>query len=276
MTRFWERFIKPMIETVKARTLLEIGADFGWNTRNILDYCRRTGAHVDVVDPAPRPELQGVLAQYDEEFTYFPMKSVDAIPVISTPDVALIDGDHNWYTVFTELTLLFERASRLCVEPPIVFSHDVGWPYARRDMYYDPDDLKPELRHPYAYRGIVPGSSELVEGGMNGMLANALHEGGPQNGVLTAIEDFIISTSTPVAFCKLPFFNGLGILVPQQRMTPELQSVIDGFFSADSLLETCKALEGDGMRIRAEMSAVEISLLKRTEALERARSLLVR
>src|SRR5579864_1231795 len=144
MTRFWERFIKPIIETSRARNLLEIGADFGWNTRNILQYCRETGAHVDVVDPAPRPELRGVLAQYDTEFTYYPLKSIDAIPRISAPDVALVDGDHNWYTVFTELTLLFERASYLSIAPPIVIHHDVGWPYGRRDMYYDPDALKPE------------------------------------------------------------------------------------------------------------------------------------
>lgn len=274
MTRFWERFIKPIIETAKAKTLVEIGADFGWNTRNILAYCRETGAHVDVIDPAPQPQLHGVLAQFDKEHTYFPMKSVDAIPVISAPDIALIDGDHNWHTVFTELTLLFARASQLSAKPPIVLSHDVAWPYARRDMYYDPHGLKAEVRHPYAYRGIIPGRSELMERGMNGTLANALHEGGPQNGVLTAIEDFITTTNVPTSFCKLPFFNGLGILVPRQRMTPELQLLIESFFSADSLLETCKALEQDCMRVRTELTAAQICLLKKTEALDRARSLL--
>jgi predicted O-methyltransferase YrrM len=276
MNRFWRRFIKPIMECVKPRRMMEIGADFGWNTVNLLAYCRASGAHLDIIDPAPRAELRAVLAPFDAEYTYIDRKSIDAIPLVATPDIALIDGDHNWYTVFTELTLLFARAAQLSVTPPIVLNHDVAWPYARRDMYYNPEDLRAEQRHPHAYRGMIPGSSELVEGGMNGVLANALHEGGPQNGVLTAIEDFIASNSVPVSFWKLPFFNGLGILVPKQRLTPELQRVIDGFFSAESLLETCQAIEEDAMRVRGELTATQIRLLKRTEALERARALLVK
>ena len=69
----------------------------------------------------------------------------------------------------------------------------------------------------------------------------------------------------------LPFFNGLGILVPQARMTPALQAVIDGFFTADSLLEACRALEKDGMSVRADMAAMKVQLTKRSDALSRAR-----
>lgn len=272
MNRFWQRYIHPLIETAQPRRLMEIGADRGWNTANILAYCRATGARADIIDPAPQASLHDVLAQFGPaEYRYLPLKSVAAIPQLDTPDVAFIDGDHNWATVYSELNLLHARAEQNGMPPPIVISHDVAWPYARRDMYYNPDDLEASQKHPYAYRGMLPGVPELVEHGMNGVLANALHEGGPRNGVLTAIEDYIASAGTDFTFRKLPFFNGLGILIPAARMTPALQALIDGFFSADSLLEACLALEADGMHLRAILTQTETCVTRRTAALERAR-----
>lgn len=272
MNRFWHRYIRPLIETAQPRRLMEIGADSGWNTRNILEYCRQTGAQADIIDPAPRPSLHEVLAAFGPaEYRYHPLKSVAAIPQLDTPDVALIDGDHNWATVYSELNLIHARAEQQQLAPPIVISHDVAWPYARRDMYYNPDDLEASQKHAYAYRGMLPGTSELVEHGMNGVLANALHEGGPRNGVLTAIEDYIASSGIDYTFRKLPFFNGLGILIPAARMTPSLQALVDSFFTAESLLEACMAVEADGMHLRAILTQTESALTRRTAALERAR-----
>lgn len=272
MNRFWHRYIRPLIETAQPRRLMEIGADSGWNTRNILEYCRQTGAQADIIDPAPRPSLHEVLAAFGPaEYRYHPLKSVAAIPQLDTPDVALIDGDHNWATVYSELSLIQARAEQQQLPPPIVISHDVAWPYARRDMYYNPDDLEASQKHAYAYRGMLPGVNELVEHGMNGVLANALHEGGPRNGVLTAIEDYIASSGVDYTFRKLPFFNGLGILIPAARMTPALQALVDSFFTAESLLEACMAVEADGMHLRAILSQTESCLTRRTAALERAR-----
>ena len=275
MNRFWHRYIHPLIETAQPRHIMEIGADRGWNTRNILEYCRATGAHADIIDPAPQASLHEVLGQFGlGEYSYFPLKSVAAIPQLDTPDIALIDGDHNWATVYSELNQLHARAEQTGQAPPIVISHDVAWPYARRDMYYNPDDLDASQKHPYSYCGMLPGVPELVEHGMNGMLANALQEGGPRNGVLTAIEDYIASAGIEFIFRRLPFFNGLGILVPATRMTPALQTLIDNFFSPDSLLDACMALDADGMHLRAILTQTETCLSRRTDALERARSVI--
>jgi len=122
---------------------------------------------------------------------------------------------------------------------------------------------------------MLPGRTELTDAGLNGHFANALTEGGPRNGVLTAVEDFKASSDVPMALYKLPFFNGLGILVPDARMTPALQAVIDGFFSGPSLMETCQQLETDGMTVRAELATVQNKLTQKTEALMRARALIV-
>lgn len=277
MNRFWHRYIQPLIETAQPRQLLEIGADRGWNTRNILSYCRSSGARADIVDPAPQPSLHEILAEFGpNEYRYHPLKSVAAIPQLPPPDLALIDGDHNWATVYTELNLLLTNANQHGVAPPIVLSHDVAWPYARRDMYYNPDDLEASQKHPYAYRGMLPGVTELTEEGMNGVLANAMHEGGPRNGVLTAIEDYIAASGIDYSFHTLPFFNGLGILIPSARMTPSLELLVQSFYQPGHLLEACQVIDTDAMHLRAILAQAESNLARRTQALQRARELLDR
>jgi len=277
MIRHWKRHVLPIIECVKPRRLIEIGADWGWTTREVIAWCQANGGHLDVIDPSPRPELHEELAKFSKEhYTYHPLKSLQAIPQLLTPDVALIDGDHNWYTVFNELLQVYVRAHETGAPPPICLMHDVAWPYARRDMYYNPADIPVPFLHPHGYRGMLPGISELQEDGLNGALANALHEGGPKNGVMTAIEDYIASSSLDIKLYVLPYHNGLGILVPAQRMTPELQALIDSFFSADELMKSCLALEKDSMQIRAILQTTEDRLSKRTEALRRARELLAK
>lgn len=275
MHRFWNRYIGPVVELVQPRRMLEVGAEFGWNTRHILAYCKAAGAMADIVDPAPGPGFHETLAQYSErEYRYHAGKGVDIILRLDPPDVALIDGDHNWHTVYTELTLLFGRSADSKAPPPIVFLHDAAWPYARRDMYYNPDSIEPKYRHPYAYNGIIPGRSELTEQGLNGHFANALHEGGPQNGVLTAIEDFVKSSSSKIFLYQLPFFNGLAILVPKVRQSAKLKELIDGFFTADALMDALKTLEAYSMAVRVDIAQIQIQLTKRTDALARARRIM--
>jgi hypothetical protein len=276
MHRFWAHHIKPIVETLAPARIIEVGAFSGWNTQHLLRYCRQTRSRIEIIDPAPHPALHDLLAEYPEEHAYHPLTSLEALPLVRPADLVLIDGDHNWYTVYNELKLIFSRASETATPPPIVLLHDVAWPYARRDMYYDPLSLLDTDRHPYAYRGMLPGKAELTDAGMNGELANALHEGGPSNGVLTAVEDFIESSSLPMSFFKLPYFNGLGILVPDIRMTTPLRKVIDGFFSRDSLLEACIHLERDCMIARAELDALKVRDTQKTEALMRARALIAK
>lgn len=48
------------------------------------------------------------------------------------------------------------------------------------------------------------------------MLFNALHEGGPRNGVLTAVEDFLAENPSAYHFCRIRLEYGLGILQSRQ------------------------------------------------------------
>jgi hypothetical protein len=276
MHRFWPRYIAPLIDAAAPQRVLEIGAEFGWNTRVLLERGRRAGFFLDIVDPAPHPAFHEELAKYDGGYAFHAAKSLDVISLLPAADFVLLDGDHNWYTVYNELQALFLRAHVAGTAPPIVVMHDCAWPYARRDMYYDVNAILEGERHAHARRGFVPGQSALNEKGINGHFANALHEGGPRNGVLTAAEDFLAACGQDVLFRRLPFFNGLGILVPAARRSNAVDSTVEGFFTAESLLETCEALERDGMNVRVDLAVCRQELTRRTDALMRTRELLLR
>jgi hypothetical protein len=90
---------------------------------------------------------------------------------------------------------------------------NVDWLYGRRDLYYVPERIPADARHPYAKRGLIEGRSELAEsGGFNDCVNNAEYDGGPKNGVLTAVEDFLAQGDGKWSFELLTDQFGLGIL----------------------------------------------------------------
>lgn len=270
MIRHWSLHIQPIIELVKPKRLMEVGADNGFNTAKLLEWCSKNDAMLDVVDPEPRDALYTVMSKYPDRHIHHKKISLQAFEDAEYPDLVLLDGDHNWSTVYRELKLLARRGLETGRDFPIILAHDVAWPYARRDMYYVPDRISE--KHPYAYVGLHP-TEGVKERGMNYTLANALQEGGPRNGVLTAFEDFIAESAFEIDFRTLPYFNGLGILVPKSRLTPELDKLIGSFFEGPSLMKAAIALERDGMIVRARISEIEILLSQRSETAQRAKML---
>jgi len=229
MFPFWEVAIAPVFDAVGAKRVVEIGALRGEHTVLMLE---RLGedAELHVIDPKPEFDPSEHERQFPGRYFFHRDLSLDALPVIPPVDVALVDGDHNWYTVFNELTLI-AQTSRTAGEPlPVIILHDVCWPYGRRDLYYDPDTIPEEFRQQHAQLGMVPEKTTLVWlGGINPTMQNAVHEGGERNGVMTAIDDFVTGYDRPIRRVLLPIYFGLEILVDDERLArnPELAAVLD-------------------------------------------------
>jgi hypothetical protein len=216
MYRFFESTIRPLLDTVtRLDTMVEVGAEKGQHTAHLLPYARSRGAHLHVIDPASSFHASNYQRQWAGLSTLHERLSHDALPSIEPlPDVVFLDGDHNWYTMFEELHIL----DRICEVWPLTFAHDIEWPYGRRDMYYAPERVPADYRHPYAALGIVQGRSELSPNGINGKMLNAEHEGGPRNGVRTAVEDFLHETQRDLMFFVVSGNNGLGIVFDRGRL----------------------------------------------------------
>lgn len=213
MKRSWKTVIGPALEAARPQSIVEIGSFKGENTRNLLDFCERTDAVLHVVDPAPRYDVGELGDRYGDRFVFHEALSLEALPRIDQIDAVLLDGDHNWYTVFKELGEIDGHAG----EFPLVILHDIFWPFGRRDMYYGPETIPEPYRKPHAPEGVRPGEKGLLEeGGFGQGLEKALQEGGPQNGVLTGVEDFLKETGRDLEFVTIPGFHGLGLLFPKR------------------------------------------------------------
>ena len=204
MNRYWESIMHPIIKLILAKHIIEIGSDEGVNTINILNYCIKTNAHLTSIDPSPNFDVEQFKLKYRTHFTFIQSLSLEALPSLKTFDTILIDGDHNWYTVYNELKIIEENFKDKSTFP-LIFLHDVDWPYARRDMYYNPKTIPKEYLQYYKKLGIDPKEENLVEdGGLNAHLFNAYFSNTPKNGVLTAIEDFINDSDLEFTFIKIP------------------------------------------------------------------------
>jgi Methyltransferase domain len=219
MSRFWGAVIRPFLVALDAAVIIEIGAAAGKMTVKLLEFANPRGGTVHVIEPAPSFDVDDFAKRFGACMRLHRGRSHDVLEAIGPVDAVLIDGDHNWHTVLGELRRLEATARRHAADFPLVALHDVDWPYARRDLYYDPDSIPEQDRRPWRRQGIVYGQSRLAdEGGTNSGLANALDEGGPQNGVLTAVEDFLAESPLPLEFQRLPGFGGLGILVTEELL----------------------------------------------------------
>ena len=249
MFPLWDMSIEPVIRAAAPSRIVEIGALRGETTTLMLD---SLGDHVElhVIDPVPAFDPTEHEERFPGRYLFHRDLSLSVLPDLPAVDVALVDGDHNWYTVYNELRLLRESARRDNAALPVLIMHDVLWPYGRRDLYYAPEQIPEEFRQPHAQLGMRPGQSELVPGGRAGVspqMHNALTEGGPRNGVMTAYDDFIAEHDKPVREVLVPIYFGLLIVVEEERLAahPELAEVLDRLESSEgrqALLELSEQL----------------------------------
>ena len=156
----------------------------------LLEWAEENGAVVHSIDPSPKLEVDDLAAAHPGRLHFHRSLSLDVLGDIEGVDVALIDGDHNWYTVLNELRLLRSVAEE--VKPPVR-----RCPARHRLALRAPRPLLRPRQHPrrppqaVGAPGIVPVASSWLAEGINGHLANAASPSPPANGVLTAVEDFI-------------------------------------------------------------------------------------
>jgi hypothetical protein len=203
------------LEISQARSVAEIGAYAGDFTRLLLRWAASRDGRVAAIDPSPQPELEE-LAREHPELELIRDTSLSALEHLQLPDALIIDGDHNYYTVSQELQRTWERRTSERQQLPLVLLHDVCWPHGRRDDYYDPAQVPSEYRQPAANGGgLYPGVPGIRDGGLPYRWP-AAQEGGPRNGVLTAVEDFVEAHSERLRLAVVPSFYGLGIVWEQQ------------------------------------------------------------
>ncbi len=262
--------IVSCLDAAGAGAVAEMGAFAGDLTRLLAHWAANAGARVLAIDPAPQEPLVR-LAREHPGLELIRQTSLEALPGLALPDAIVIDGDHNYFTVSRELALIAERATGGPM--PLLLFHDVCWPHARRDDYFDAGQLPPDARHPLIGKagGISPGNPGVDPRGLP-FPRSAAREGGPRNGVLTAIEDFVAS-HRELRLAVVPTFFGFGaaweLAAPYAS---ELAKLLDPW-DRHPVLER---LEANRVRLLAERQACRSEVQELRERLARQEDVLRR
>lgn len=272
--RTFESIIEPILSMLSPSRICEIGVDKGIFTTFLANFCQANDCHYTGIDPslseAATQEPAG------EKITFLKSPSLQALKHLAPQSVYFVDGDHNFYTVLNELRLIFSHSENY----PVVFLHDVGWPWGRRDQYCSPENIPPEFRHPFSStKGAAPGFAELQDWGFSGKGSDydygaAITEGGPRNGVLTAVENAIHELN--IAHYRLlvvPIVFGLGILYDPKQIPRAVLAFLDDISRAiehlNPLLVTLEKNRIDLFLNYLKISQHDCSLLARYCDLEK-------
>jgi hypothetical protein len=220
-------------EAAGVRSVIEVGAERGRLTQELVKWAASSGARVTAVEPTPLSDLVELVDEYPD-LEIVEQTSLEALAHLPIADAVVLDGDHNYYTLSNELRLIAERAPE--GRFPIVVFHDVCWPLARRDQYAAPERIPEEHRHPYAEDiKLVPGNPGTAERGLP-FEWGALQEGGPRNGVMTAIEDFMADRDG-LRLAVIPIFFGCGLLWSEEAAWSEEVAEITAPWDRHPILE---------------------------------------
>jgi len=249
----FRELIFACLEAAGVSAVAEVGSEDGTFSRELATWAGGRGGRVFCIDPDPAPGLVA-LAESSPDVRLVQQLSVDALTSIEPCDAYLIDGDHNYYTVARELELIETRQSS-AGKDLLVILHDMGWPAGRRDMYYAPDSIPADALHPHTFdKGVRPGIQGVAAGGFRseGHFAWARQEGGPANGVRTAVEDFL-ATRPNLALAVVPAVFGLGILYAASSPYADRLAAIVSTYTENPMLERLEA-----NRIRVYLRVIEL------------------
>jgi hypothetical protein len=270
--------VMEVLNVAGGRSITEVGALHGDLTQLLLIWAERTGARITAIDPSPPAELEALAAEHPE-LRLVREPSLDALAHLPLTDTVIIDGDHNYYTVSEELRIISERAIADQRTLPLLLLHDVGWPHGRRDDYFVPERIPAEHRQPIAPEaGLYPGDAGTRPGALP-YHHPAAREGGPGNGVLTAVEDFVAGRAE-LRLAIVPSFFGLGLVWDRSIPAAEaLSELLDGWDRNQHLVRLednrVRHLAGTQLQLSAVRDA-EQRLSEQGRRLEGQRQLLER
>jgi hypothetical protein len=188
-------------------TVVEVGVESGQASGL---YTSLGASAVYCIEPHPTEEIRAGIAAH-QALHLIEKPSPEALAEAPIADLYVLDGDHNYAVVRQELDWILTHAP-----DTVVVLHDLLWPCARRDLYYEPSHLPAEAKHPASHDGATVWHDDLTPAGLVGLGAytTAVHAGGERNGVLTAVEDAIAHTADKRwRFALVPAVFGMGVLI---------------------------------------------------------------
>lgn len=212
MDRYWKNVVCPIIKSIQAKNIIEIGANDEINTKNILDYCMEYNAYLTSIGSSSNFDVEKFKLKYCDHFTFIDSLSSEAFPSLNAFDVVLIYGDHNWDNICDELKAI-EKNFNNQMSFPLIFLQGIGSLYVGEGRCCNPKTMPEGYVQQYKKLGITfPDETFVNKEVFNSDFFNECSDNSLKNCVLTSIEEFILESSLQITFIKIPLFDGLGIL----------------------------------------------------------------
>jgi hypothetical protein len=216
----------------KITTVVEVGVESG----QVSSIYTELGAEkVYCVDPHPSDKLRATLAKNPAlELVERPSPAV--LRELPLADLYVLDGDHNYAVVLEEVSWIMANSP-----DAVIVLHDVLWPCARRDLYYEPSPLTGEDKHPFSNDGPTISHDELTPAGLVGLgsFTFAVEAGGERNGVFTAVEDAVAAAGAADWYLDVvPVVYGMGVVM--RKASPGAKKIITALqpYTGSNLLAT--------------------------------------
>lgn len=209
----YESLILPIVKKVQPRHIVETGVFTGGLSEKLLQIVESVQGTLTCIDLYSWHDEFKKLVASSEHIKWIPDLTEKILPTIDAADLYIFDGDHNYYTVLTELKISWELNQK-AGKPYVAIVRGTGWPFAQRDAYRNPDIIPEQYLKPHSWTdGIVPDHPGLVKDGFCiDSMAFACEEGGDHNGVLTAVWKFLEDKKGQMKHVKIPGFFGISIL----------------------------------------------------------------
>jgi hypothetical protein len=210
--------ISQILNVLKPKSICEVGIEGGKFTEYLLTYTKDHNISYKGIEPKIDEDVKKNILNNNQKI--YEMLSLKVLPDIKA-DIFFLDGDHNYYTLYNELKLIYQNNPSA-----VVFLHDISWPWRYRDLYYNPGVIPNKYIHPYEYtEGIRLGIKGTVKYGFRGLrqYAYAKTEGGEKNGLLPAIQDFLLENQDEsYEYIELFAVFGLGILFNSDKLSKDV------------------------------------------------------
>lgn len=231
MSAFREMFA-ILFANRKITTVVEVGVESGQVSSIYTDL----GAEkVYCVDPLPSDSLRATLAKNPAlELVERPSPAV--LGELPPADLYVLDGDHNYAVVHEEVSWIMANSP-----DAVIVLHDVLWPCARRDLYYEPSPLTGDDKHPFSNDGPTISHDGLTPAGLVGLgsFTWAVEAGGESNGVFTAVEDAVAAAGANDWYVDVvPAVYGMGLVM--RKASPGAKKIVASLqpYTGSKLLAT--------------------------------------
>lgn len=192
MLNFYELKILPIIlKRFNVNKILTYGLSNEEVVFEILEYCNKYDASCLSIDS--KEKLQG---------TFINNNSLNIVSDLKDFDAIFLNDDANWFTVYNELNTI----KSINKEFPLVFICNNIFPNQRRDSYINPKTIPRKFLNNYKKELVLANGIVINDG-----FFHAIDTDTPQNGVLTAIEDFLEENKF-INIMDIHFLNGITIL----------------------------------------------------------------